>query len=106
MTKPSVVVKVKFWWNDGTSRAIPIGGVYSSVGKVPGDNHPWPETAWSLVVNFPSGYSGVDKAVGEAHFLVETAPSHLLTVGTIISLYEGKKLAAFVEVTNGIDGKV
>lgn len=96
-------VRVEFWWNEGIRRELPIGGRYSTIAKVPGDNQPWPETAWSFVVNFPSGYRGLGKTIGEAHFLVESAPSHLLHPGTVVELFEGKKLAAFAQVVSSIE---
>ena len=98
MTNVPLSVGVEFWWAEKAHREIPIGGRYSTVAKVPGENRPWPETAWSFVLDFPQGYSGVGTAAAIGHFLVETAPDHLLFSGTVIELYEGKKLAAYVQV--------
>jgi hypothetical protein len=66
---------------------------YITVVKFEGSNDPWPTVAWSLVVE---KVDALDSYTWEAEvkFLVDEAPSELLTSGRSFELYEGPKRVA------------
>lgn len=89
---------VSFSWASGDRLSLKPGRRYTTVSRIPGDNTPWPETAWSLTIHFAHGYSGSGQANAVAEFVSEKAPMHLIFPGVTIELYEGRHLVAYAKV--------
>lgn len=89
---------VLFKWKADVSRKLPESGKYSTLCRIAGSNEPWPDIGWSFEVTFTSEPSVEGGAKGVGTFLVPQAPNHLIQKGTIIELYEGRKISATAEV--------
>ncbi|CAM3914060.1 hypothetical protein D3C81_913000 [compost metagenome] len=63
------------------------------------------ETNWSLVLEIERNTEDVGSrtGLGKAYFLVESAPSSLLRKGHSLSVYEGGRYVAVVEVVEVVD---
>ncbi|WP_154639972.1 hypothetical protein [Providencia stuartii] len=94
---------VKIYWTpvqQGGKKSLPLNLKYYVITE-PMRGKSGDISSWSVVLNIKSNEQ-VDSyqriGSGEAYFLMEDAPSFLLTPGFIMNVYEGPKLVGEVEV--------
>ncbi|MDM3836406.1 hypothetical protein [Proteus mirabilis] len=94
---------VKIYWTpvqQGGKKSLPLNLKYYVITE-PMIGKNGDISSWSVVLNIKSNEQ-VDSyqriGSGEAYFLMEDAPSFLLTPGFIMNVYEGPKLVGEVEV--------
>ena len=95
------VVRAKISWipaNTAGRRALPAGLRYSTAGRFDEDAAHWPNSAWSIVVEFDEPLGQSHEIVASIHFLVSNAPDSLLHPGSRFELYEGSRVVAYGEV--------
>ncbi|WP_275076818.1 hypothetical protein [Providencia rettgeri] len=99
----NTVVSIKINWvkeSSGGKKVLPSNTQYYVITDSIEDITGAP-TRWSLVLNIKDNFTnemGERFGIGTAYFLVENAPSHLLTQGVKLNVYEGPKLVGIIEV--------
>jgi hypothetical protein len=84
---------------DEGGRATRFSGVrYVAPARFDEDSDKWPSEAWSLVVELEVALPQTECVLGNVHFLMDTAPQHLLHTGSKFTLYEGRRATATGEV--------
>jgi hypothetical protein len=92
-------VKVRVVWCPEKMNHLPSSLSYSTVAKFSEDAAHWPDTAWSIVLDFPAPEVPHFKTFEcMARFLVPSAPWEKLKTGCLFELYEGFKKTADVTV--------
>ncbi|MFC5473995.1 hypothetical protein [Paraherbaspirillum soli] len=92
-------VKVRVTWCSEKMKHLPSSRSYSTVAKFAEDAEHWPDTAWSIVLDFSSSVvAHAESFEATARFLVPDAPWERLRSGCVFELYEGFKKAASVTV--------
>ena len=76
----------------------PKGARYTTISHFENDRTCWPESTWSLVVQFeePSGKSSTTMAT--VWFLSPEAPQDILQIGARFELLEGNRIVAKGEI--------
>ena len=88
---------------DGGRKGPPAGLRYSTVARLDEQKNDWPQTAWSLVLDFSDSPHTRNEA--QVSFLVEEgAPHELLSPGSKFDLFEGGKLVASGEIVSDSEG--
>lgn len=90
---------VRVTWTSEKMKHLPKIKNYSTVAKFSEDAGNWPDSAWSIVLDFPSpevAHAETFKAT--ARFLVLNAPWERLKSGCVFELYEGARRTATVTV--------
>jgi hypothetical protein len=84
---------------EGGRTLLPNGRQYVTISKFPEDGPNWPDGAWSVVINFDSPpFLQGNPSIGEASFLMPTAPHDRLREGHHFELFEGLKKIAVVHM--------
>lgn len=77
----------------GGRQVPPAGPSYTTLVRFD-DDKTWPNSSWSLVVDFITSFQNGQYTVAKVHFLVEDAPHELLKEGGRFQLYEGRRMVA------------
>lgn len=99
----SVTVNVRIDWlsiKQGGRKILPVDTKYYPITE-PLKDKQGNMTSWSLVIKVKSNKNiNTNERIGfgEAHFLMEAAPSYLLNKGFKIIIYEGPKQVATIQV--------
>ncbi|GEM_PF-6041573 len=86
---------------EGGKKTLPLGGLYYVVTEALPSSATEAPCSWSLVLHInqnDSNEDGVRLGLGEAHFLMDHAPSELLTSGFTVAIYEGPTCVGQVSV--------
>ncbi|HWE02758.1 MAG TPA: hypothetical protein VG326_10140 [Tepidisphaeraceae bacterium] len=77
----------------GGRAQLPTGPTYSTVARFEEDER-WPESAWSLVVDFQKRFKDPRLVLATVRFLNQSAPGILLHAGSRFELFEGRRRVA------------
>lgn len=87
-------MKAKIEWlseEEGGRNNPPPGPRYITVARFEAEKDKYPNEAWSLVLEFASNNNS-QQIIADVNFLVQDAPAHLLSRGSLFELYEGRVL--------------
>ncbi|MGM0936115.1 MAG: hypothetical protein ACQEWL_05790 [Pseudomonadota bacterium] len=97
------VVSIKIHWvkeSNGGKKVLPSNTQYYVITD-PIEDMTGTPTRWSLVINIKDNFTnemGERFGIGTTYFLVENAPSHVLTQGVMLNVFEGPRLVGIIEV--------
>ncbi|HZL35314.1 MAG TPA: hypothetical protein VFC78_08390 [Tepidisphaeraceae bacterium] len=77
----------------GRRNQPPTGPTYSTVARFEEDEN-WPDSGWSLVVDFVRRFGDSRLTLADVRFLADGAPSHLIHDGSRFELFEGRQRVA------------
>ena len=90
-------VKAMIRWikpSEGGRNSPPPGPRYSTVARFAEIADDWPQTAWSLVLEWTELPDSNWTIVANVSFLARNAPQELLHAGAVFELYEGRQCVA------------
>ena len=90
-------VKAQICWippKDGGRQKPPLGPSYSTIVRFDNDTSDWFKEAWSIVAECLGPPDESLCIMADLRFLVDDAPTHLLSPGNSFKLFEGLKLVA------------